>query len=141
MIRNLALLAMAAAALAACNSDSHTIVANDAPDPMAEQLANAAPVELPPAIAATKIYRCKDNGLIRIDWLAGGQGANLRVGDATTAIALRAPAPAPTADGANVAAPAEGVLTADGGYSLKGDASASTVTLASPGKGAQNCHV
>ena len=139
MIRNLALLAMAAAALAACNSDSHTIVANDAPDPMAEQLANAAPVELPPAITATKTYRCKDNGLVKIDWLAGDQGANLRVGDATTAIALRAPAPA--AEGANVAAPAEGVLTADGGYSLKGEAAGTNVTLTLPGKGAQTCHV
>ena len=53
MIRNIALLAIGAAALAACNSESHTVVANEAPDPMAAELANAAPIELPPAIAAT----------------------------------------------------------------------------------------
>ena len=139
MIRNLTLLAIAAAALAACDSESHTITANEAPDPMAGELANAAPVELPPAIAASKIYRCKDNGLVKIDWLAGGQGANLRVGDATTAIALRAPAPAAT--GGNEVAPSDGALVAEGGYSLKGEASGSTVTLALPGKGAQGCHV
>ena len=139
MIRNLTLLAMAAAALAACDSESHTIVANDAPDPMAGELANAAPVELPPAIAASKTYRCKDNGLVKIDWLAGGQGANLRVGDATTAIALRAPAP--TAEAGNEVSAAPGELTAEGGYALKGDAAGTNVTLTLPGKGAQGCHV
>jgi len=139
MIRNITLLAIAAAALAACNSDSHTITANEAPDPMADELANAAPVELPPAIAATKTYRCKDNGLVKIDWLAGGQGANLRVGDATTAVALRAPAT--TVEGGNEVAPSDGALTAEGGYSLKGEASGSNVTLTIPGKGTQGCHV
>ena len=139
MIRKLTLLAIGAAALAACNSESHTVVANEAPDPMAAELANAAPVELPPAIAATKTYRCKDNSLVKIDWLAGGQGANLRVGDETTAIALRAAAPA--AEGSNKVAAADGALTGEGGYSLKGDAAGSNVTLAIPGKGSQTCHV
>ena len=139
MIRNLTLLAIAAAALAACDSESHTITANEAPDPMADELANAAPVELPPAIAASKIYRCKDNGLVKIDWLAGGQGANLRVGNATTAIALRAPAP--DAAGGNEVTPSGGALVAEGGYSLKGEAAGTNVTLTLPGKGAQGCHV
>jgi hypothetical protein len=138
MTRKLTLLALGAAALAACNSESHTVVANEAPDPMAAELANAAPVELPPAIAATKTYRCKDNSLVKIDWLAGGEGANLRVGDATTAVALRAAAPA--AEGNEVAAAPE-ALTAEGGYSLKGEASGPNVTLTVPGKGAQTCHV
>ena len=138
MIRKMTLLAIGAAALAACNSESHTITANEAPDPMADELANAAPVELPPAIAATKTYRCKDNGLVKIDWLAGGQGANLRVGDSTTAVALRAPAPA---EGGNEVAPSDGALVAEGGYSLKGEASGSNVTLTLPGKGTQGCHV
>ena len=31
-----------------------------------------APVELPPAIVATKAYRCKDNSLVYIDWLSDG---------------------------------------------------------------------
>ena len=107
--------------------------------PWQRQLANAAPVELPPAIAASKTYRCKDNSLVRIDWLAGGKGANLRVGDATTAIALRAAAP--VVEGGNEVAAAPKALTAEGGYSLKGDATAANVTLALPGKGALTCHV
>jgi hypothetical protein len=139
MIRNPTLLVMGAAALTACNPNPTTVVANEAPDPMAAELANAPAVELPPAIAASKIYRCKDNGLVKIDWLAGGQGANLRVGDATTAIALRVPAPA--ADAGNEVAPADGALIAEGGYSLKGEASGTNVNLTLPGKGAQTCHV
>ena len=137
MTRTIPLLILGAAALSACSPEGHTVVANEAPDPMAAELANAAPVELPPAIAASKTYRCKDNSLVKIDWLAGGQGANLRVGDATTAVALRAPAPA--AAGGNEVAPASAALVADGGYSLKGEASASTVNLTLPGKGAQSC--
>ena len=139
MIRNLTLVVMGAAALAACNPNPETIVANGAPDPMAEELANAAPVELPPAIAASKTYRCKDNGLVRIDWLAGGKGANLRVGEAATVIPLRTAAPVAT-DG-NEVAPADGALIAEGGYSLKGEATASKVDLTVPGKGSQTCHV
>jgi len=138
MIRNLTLLVLGASALAACNPQPTTIVANEQPDPMAAELANAAPVELPPAIAASKTYRCKDNSLIRVDWLAGGKGANLRVGDSTAAVALRAPAPA---EGGNEVAEATQALTAEGGYSLKGDATGSNVTLGLPGKGPLTCHV
>jgi hypothetical protein len=139
MIRNLTLLVLGAAALAACNPNPTTVVANEAPDPMAAELANAPAIELPPAIAASKTYRCKDNSLVKIDWLAGGQGANLRVGDATTAVALRAAAPA--AEGGNEVAAAPESLTAEGGYALKGVASASNVALTLPGKGALTCHV
>ncbi|MGH6730066.1 MAG: hypothetical protein ACREBK_07920, partial [Sphingomicrobium sp.] len=133
MIRNLTMLVMGAAALAACNPNPETIVANEPPDPMAAELANAAPVELPPAIAATRTYRCKDNSLVRIDWLAGGKGANLRVGDATTAIPLRAPAPA--VESGNEVVPADAGLIAEGGFVLKGEATASNVNLTLPGKG------
>lgn len=133
------MLVLGVAALAACNPNPTTVVANEAPDPMAAELANAAPVELPPAIAASKTYRCKDNSLVKIDWLSGGQSANLRVGDATTAVALHAPAPA--AEGGNEIAAAPAAMTAEGGYSLKGEAAGSNVTLTVPGKGAQTCHV
>ena len=80
MIRKLTLIAMATTTLAACNNDP--IVGKDAPDPMAQELANAAPVELPPAIASSKTYRCKDNSLVTIDWLHGGKGAYVH-GDGT----------------------------------------------------------
>ena len=72
MTRTLTIIALtAAAALAGCNKEDHTIVSDPAgPDPMANQ-ANA-DVVLPPAIAASKSYRCKDNSLVSIDWLSDG---------------------------------------------------------------------
>ena len=57
-----ALLPAAAAllALAACNNKpAQPEVVDTNPDPMATQLANRAPVELPPAIKAEKTFRCK----------------------------------------------------------------------------------
>jgi hypothetical protein len=74
MTRKLPLLILGAAALAACDTKPETITARDE-DPMAEELAKAAPVELPPAIASSKTYRCKDNSLVKIDWLQDGKGA------------------------------------------------------------------
>lgn len=125
MNRKLLLTIIAGAALVACKQE--TIVANEAPDPMAAELANAAPVELPPAIASTKTYRCKDNGLVRIDWLQGGKGAYLH-GEGQEQTHLK------PAEGAT-----EGPFTAEGGFSLTGTAGASSVSLTVPGKGTQSC--
>lgn len=48
-------------ATAACNSQpSQPEVVDTNPDPMANILANRAPVELPPAIKSDKTFRCKD---------------------------------------------------------------------------------
>ena len=106
MNRTLSLLPIAAAlALAACDNNSHTIVDNGPPDPMANQLANAAPVELPPAITASKAYRCKDNSLVYIDWLSNG-GARVKKNKAD-----------PTGTDLEAGSP-----------DLKGDAQASTIT-------------
>lgn len=103
MIRTLTLTAVAALALAACNKDdSSTIVAGPA-DPMAEQIANAAPVELPPAILASKTYRCKDNSLAYVDWLSDGTARVKASKDEVGTV------------------PAEGALT--------GDAKSATITL------------
>lgn len=115
---------VAAAALAGCNQDDHTIVAGDHVDPMANELANAAPVELPPAIAASKTYRCKDNSIVHIDWLADNQTANVRVGDGLAT---------------QVKAPAAGEPMVAEGYALKGDKDAGSVTLTRPGTGAELC--
>ena len=131
MIRKLTLIFVAGVAIAACKQE--TIVGGQQPDPMKDELAKAAPVELPPAIAATKTYRCKDNSLVHIDWLQGGKIANLRVADATTPVQLRVAEPVE-------GEPASTDLTADGGYVLKGDAKAANVSLAVPGKGSQSCH-
>jgi len=129
MIRNISLIALASLALVACQQE--TIVANEQPDPMASELANAAPVELPPAIAASKTYRCKDNSLVQIDWLADNKGAYVHRADRTQTHVK----PAEPVEGQ----PASTDLTAEGGYVLKGNATASTVNLTMPGKGAQVC--
>lgn len=129
MIRTTTLITLSALALAACEPE--TIDGNKRPDPMADQLANAAPVELPPAIAASKTYRCKDNSLVQIDWLAQGKGAYVH-GNGQEQTHLK---PAEPVEGK----PPSTDLTAEGGYVLKGNATASTVTLAVPGKAAQAC--
>ena len=129
MIRKLSLTALSVLALAACNNEP--IVGGERPDPMADELANAAPVELPPAIAASKTYRCKDNSLVQIDWLAQDKGAYVH-GEGTAQTHLK---PAVPVEGQ----PASTDLTAEGGFVLKGNAAASTVNLTLPGKAAQAC--
>ena len=129
MNRTLTLTALAALALTACKQE--TIVGGQQPDPMKEELANAAPVELPPAIAASKTYRCHDNSVVQIDWLAQDKGAYVH-GNGQAQTHLK---PAAPVEGK----PASTDLTAEGGYGLRGSATASTVTLTLPGKGAQAC--
>lgn len=112
----------AAAALAGCNQANQADQANlDA----ANEAANAAPVVLPPSIAHSKIYRCKDNSVVYIDWLSDNLSANLRTeknGAAT-----------------HVMAPAVGEPMVAEGYSLTGVGTESSVTLTRPGKGSQSC--
>ena len=129
MIRNLRFIAVGLLALAACEQE--TIVAGEPPDPMKDELAKAAPVELPPAIAASKTYRCKDNSLVQIDWLADNKGAYVH-GENRTQTHVK---PAAAVEGQ----PASTDLTAESGYVLKGSATASTVNLTIPGKSAQAC--
>ena len=129
MKRNLVLIVAGAIALAACEPE--TIRADERPDPMKDELAKAAPVELPPAIAASKTYRCKDNSLVRIDWLAQNKGAYVH-GDGQAQTHVK---PAEPVDGK----PASTDLVADGGYVLKGDPKAATINVTLPGKGAQSC--
>lgn len=64
----------AAAALAGCNKENHTIVAGG---PDADNEANASatangPVALPPSIASSKTYRCADSSLLYVDWMSDG---------------------------------------------------------------------
>lgn len=121
----LILSAAALLALAACNSEPKAPEVIDAnPDPMASQLANAAPVELPPAIKADKSFRCKDNSLVYVTLFEGDKQAVVRTakdGPATTLKAETAGEP----------------RTAAGGWSLTGDAD--NITLAQPGKESQTC--
>ena len=128
MIRNLSMIAAGALALAACNSEPEVV--GGQPDPMRDQLANAAPVELPPAIAASRTYRCKDNSLVRIDWLSDKTAYVHGEGNGQTHVK-----PTVAAEGQ----PASTDLVAEGGYLVKGDPAASAISVAVPGKGAQSC--
>jgi transposase InsO family protein len=113
--------------LSACNSQPKAPeVVDTNPDPMANQLANAAPVELPPAIASDKTYRCKDQSLVYVVLLDGGKQAIVRTepgGSPTTLNAATAGEP----------------MVAEGGWSLTGDAE--NITLTTPTKASQSCHV
>lgn len=60
----------AAAALAGCNKEDHTIVAGG--PQVDDNLAANTPVALPPSITASKSYRCADNKLIYVDWMSDG---------------------------------------------------------------------
>jgi crotonobetainyl-CoA:carnitine CoA-transferase CaiB-like acyl-CoA transferase len=114
----------AAAALAGCNQQPEVIEGGPA-DPMANVTANAGPIELPPAIAASKIYRCKDNSVVYVDWLSDNKSANFRAEKAAPPTQLKAAA--------------EGEAMTAEGYSLTGNAQAASITLTRPGKGSQSC--
>lgn len=97
MTIRLTLLALGAAfTLSACNNDDQTIVQQGPPDPLGNQAAAAAPVELPPSIVESKTYRCDGNKVIEIDWTERDgkpAGANYRVGaDTVASIVTMAPA-------------------------------------------------
>jgi hypothetical protein len=122
MTRTTLLALVAAAALAGCNKEDHTIVAGQ-PDENAP-VANG-PVALPPAIVATKLYRCADNNVVTVDYLADSKTANVRLKDAPAV---------------QVTAPEAGQpMTAAGGYSVEGTADSSSAKIAVPGHSAQTC--
>ena len=106
--------------LAACNSEPEVVDAN--PDPQAEALKNAPPVELPPAIAASRTYRCKDNSLVYVDFYTNNT-ARYRTEKGGTPTEL-------------TAAEAGQPYTAEG-YSVS--ANADNITLTAPGKGTLTC--
>ena len=126
MMKILTFTLVAAAALAGCDQSDHTINGNAPYDPQANAASTAAPVAMPPAIIASKIYRCKDNSVVYIDWLAGDQSANFRAQSGGVPTILTAEA-------------AGGALTAEG-FSLIGLPTAKTITLVRPEKASQSCH-
>ncbi len=119
-------LCVAAAALAGCNNEDHNIVGGPA-DPQAAELANAAPVELPPMIEASHTYRCKDNSLVYVDFFNNKTTANLREEQNGAPTVLTAPEP--------------GQPYQSGEVSVTGAAGDKTVTVTRPGKGSQACKV
>lgn len=125
-MKSLPLPAAAAAllALAACNNSSKPQVVDTNPDPMAKQLANAAPVEMPPAIKADKTLRCKDNSLVYVTFFEGDKMAVVRTVKEGAPTQLKA-------------ATSGDPLVADGGWKLTG--TPASIELTQPGKGAQSC--
>ncbi|EQB32064.1 hypothetical protein [Sphingobium ummariense] len=112
--------------LSACNNNDQPEVVGGPADPMAEQLKNAAPVELPPSVKVSRQYRCKDNSLLFVDFMS----------DDKTAIVRTTKEGSPT----KLTAPEAGQpFKADGGYEVSG--SGTEVTAAFAGKAAQSCHV
>jgi hypothetical protein len=118
--------ATALIALAACNSKpAAPEVVDTNPDPMANTLANAAPVELPPSIKSEKTLRCKDNSLLYVTFFQGDKQAVVRTKEGGSPTTLKADV-------------AGAPKTAEGGWSMTG--SEASVTLTQPGKSAQTCH-
>lgn len=116
--------AVALLALAACKQEPE-VVSDKAPDPLAEQLKNAPPVELPPAIKANVSMRCQPgNALVFAEFFDGDKLVKVRTDKDGPAIDLKAPE-------------AGQPFTAEGGYKLTGNDKSATVEL--PGKGKLTC--
>jgi len=62
----------AAAALAGCNKENHTIVAGGPDVDNETNAASNGPVALPPSIESSKTYRCADSSLLYVDWMSDG---------------------------------------------------------------------
>lgn len=93
--------------LSACNNEPE-IVDGLPPDPQAEALKNAPDVEMPPAIAATRQYRCSDNSLFVVQFYSDNTAA-IRAGNAQAPATILQ-----TGEGGNPPYTAEG-------YSLSGN--------------------
>ncbi|HKT13979.1 MAG TPA: hypothetical protein VJR87_01095 [Allosphingosinicella sp.] len=110
-------------ALGACDGKPTIIHADGPADVQADALAKAKPVALPPSIAASRIYRCKDNSLLYIDFMSDQKSANFRTKKGDDPVVLTAPE--------------AGQPFTAAGYSVAG--SGSQITVTSPGKGSQSC--
>ena len=124
MTRTMLLTLAAAAALAGCNKENHTIVAG--PDGAESNAAANGPVELPPSVASSKIYRCADNKVVYVDWLSDNKTANIRTEQGGSPTQVTAAEPGKPMTGA-------------AGYSLEGAPGAASAKIAVPGHPAQSC--
>jgi hypothetical protein len=109
--------------LVACNQEPETVDLN--PDPQAGVLANAAPVELPPSIQASRTYRCKDNSLVYIDFMSNNTAL------VRSAKGVEPPVATMTSETAG------GEYKSADGYTVSGNAA--QVSFTAPGKGTQSC--
>lgn len=118
--------AFALLALSACDKKP-TVIDATPPDPLANQIANAAPVELPPSIKASVTMRCTgDNSLVYVNFFSGDTQATLQTAKDGPSTILKADK-------------AGDPYKADGGYQIKGDPK--KIELKQPGKKDLTCHV
>ena len=117
----------AAAALAGCNKENHTIVAGGPPADTGTNAAANANVQLPPSILATKLYRCADNSVVTVDYLSDNKSGNVRAGKDGASVQVTAAEPGKP-------------MTAAGGYSVEGSPTSSSAKIAVPGHPAQTCN-
>ena len=78
---------------------------------------------LPPSLAASRTYRCKDNSLVYVDFYSDNVTADLKTkkdGEVT-----------------KLTAPETGKALSGGGFTVSGNSD--TATIAQPGKGSQSC--
>lgn len=108
-------------ALAAC--DGPEVIEAKPQDPQAAELAKAAPVALPPSIAASHTYRCKDNSLVYVDFMSDQKTVNFRTKKGGDPIVL--------------SAPEAGQPFVAEGYSVTGGGT--QISLTAPGMGTQSC--
>lgn len=115
---------MALLALSACsNAGKNEAVSSTEPDPMAAELANRAPVELPPTITSDVTMRCTDDSLVHVTFFTGDKQVLVRPAGQQMPAKL-------------VAEKAGGPYTAEG-YSLARTPPSVTLTL--PGKHELSC--
>lgn len=127
MTRTLLLTLAAAAALAGCNKENHTIVAGpNVGDNEATNVAANGPIALPPSILATKIYRCADNAVVTVDYLSDNKSANVHTDKSAPVVQV-------------ASAEAGQPMTAPGGYSIEGSPTSSTAKIEVPGHASQSC--
>ena len=107
-------------ALGACKNEPEVIDTN--PDPQADVLKNAAPVEAPPMIQASRTYRCKDNSLLYANFYTNNS------------VRVRTE---PTGEGILLTAPDGQPPYVAEGYSLS--ANAAQISYTAPGKGTRSC--
>src|SRR5207253_10462824 len=121
----LAIVLVAAAALAGCGKQDHTIVAGGPEPDDSANVATNGPVALPPSIVSSKIYRCADNKIVYVDWLSDNKSANIRTEKGGSPTSVTAPE-------------ARQPMTGPAGYSVRGSAAASSATIAVPGQAARD---
>ena len=122
--RILATITILPLALAACGKPE-TITAGAPDDPTANQVKEAPPVKLPPALLASKTFRCKDNSLVYVDFFNDNQTATLKTSK--------------TGEPTPLAASAAGQPFEGGGYTLTGTGNDKVVTIKKPGGAGQSC--